>query len=204
MINHEKENLLMRKISKSVHHQIKNGNFRIIKQDISSLKERMHRLKHLLKEQGEGACVIYCNEVYVDKVYQKISKYYPDQVVKVRSQLEQAKTDEQLFLSGERRILIATSTLRKNMAKRNIRLIIHFGLPLSFIDYCRQIAPGGLGATCVLLYCEEDFMENKAYLQMKRDTNDSHNYLAAFQELAWMYDYSQTDACLMQYISESR
>lgn len=119
----------------------------------------------------------------------------------VRSQSEQAKSDEQLFLSGERRILITTSTMRKSMKKRNIRLIIHFLLPVSFIDYCRQIAPGGSGATCVLLYCEKDFMGNKIYLQMKQDTNDSFNYWAAFRELAWMYDYSETNACLVQYIS---
>lgn len=184
-----------KKISKKVEQQLENGNFCLVKYEISSEKQRMKKLEDLIAKHDCTPCVIYCRKAYADRICKIVDKYYPGQAVKYCANKKQSKSVE-LFLKGERRFMIATSTILKNISKLDIRLVIHTELPVSMIDYCRQIGPAGHGAECVLLYQSDlDLLENKAYLQA---TIDDDKYLRPFQDLAWMGFYSQSDFCLRQ------
>lgn len=130
----------------------------------------------------------------MDYVYQKISKFFPDQAAMFIPKSKMSKSEERQILSGERRILITTSKLPKKIAQLDINLVIHFGLPISITKYYRQIAQAAPGASCVLLFCDSDFIENKVRLQIKRDKFEHFNYSAALIELAEMYAYSHGDS----------
>ena len=100
---------------------------------------RQKKLKSLLRKHmktSDGACIIYCNiKKHADTVYDLIKTWYPDQVAICRSNLpnKERKRNEKAFMRGERRIMVATSAFGMGINKSDVRLIIHYNLPLSLM-----------------------------------------------------------------------
>ena len=96
-----------------------------------------------------------------DSVYEKILEWYPDDVTKCHSNLNSIsrKANELDFMSGKKRIMVATSAFGMGIDQQNVDLVIHFNFPLSLIDYYQQSGRAGRArqkSKCVLLYCEND------------------------------------------------
>ncbi|OUN22902.1 hypothetical protein B5G34_05745 [Flavonifractor sp. An82] len=143
-----------------------------------SEEARQKKLKHLLKrhmKSGDGSCIIYCNtKKHADTVYDLIKTWYPDQVAICRSNLpnKERKRNEKAFMRGERRIMVATSAFGMGINKSDVRLIIHYNLPLSLIDYYQQAGRAGRDggkARCILLYNKSDYDLNRYVIEQNQE-----------------------------------
>ena len=144
---------------------LERSNLILIREDCSGvdIKHRLSRLKYQLKKYGKnGRVVIYCStRKYVDMVTNYLSQQFPGEVVKCHAYMVQEKREkhELNFIHGKKRIMVATTAFGMGVDVSDIRLVIHFNLPLSVIDYYQQIGRAGRDgekAHCVLLYAEED------------------------------------------------
>ena len=137
-----------------------------------------------------------------DDLYDEVKQWYPGDVVKCHSNLagQVRKGNEMSFLSGECRIMIATSAFGLGVDPSNVNLVIHFNLPLSLIDYYQQAGRAGRAgqkAKCVLLYCEDDYRVNRTLLKSIENKNARKAALRALDE---MKEYAESSECLTRQI----
>ena len=99
---------------------------------------------------------------------------FPGEVVKCHAYMDSEKREkhELQFINGSKRILVATTAFGMGVGVPDIRLVVHFNLPLSVIDYYQQIGRAGRdGETfhAVLLYSQEDKAMNLWEYVIKTD-----------------------------------
>jgi len=178
-------------------------NLHFMKRSFVSDAAKLKELKHLLKKRKSGSCIIFCNtKGMTDDLYDEVKKWYPGDVAKCHSNLagQVRKGNEMSFLSGECRIMIATSAFGLGVDQSNVDLVIHFNLPLSLIDYYQQAGRAGRAgqkAKCVLLYCEDDYHVNRALL---KTIDNKSARKAALRALDEMKEYAESSECLTRQI----
>ena len=170
-----------------------------------SEEKRQKELKRLLKQyskSGDGSCIIYCNtRAQTKEIYDLVKKWYPKQVSICHSNLSngERKRNEQAFMSGERRIMVATSAFGMGVNKSDVRLIIHYNLPLSIIDYYQQAGRAGRDggkARCILLYRKSDYDLNRRVIEQSQDPAALEHSLRALDE---MKEYADDEkGCMVQ------
>ena len=170
-----------------------------------SEEKRQKELKRLLKQyskSGDGSCIIYCNtRAQTKEIYDLVKKWYPKQVSICHSNLSngERKRNEQAFMSGERRIMVATSAFGMGVNKSDVRLIIHYNLPLSIIDYYQQVGRAGRDgsrARCILLYRKSDYDLNRWVIEQNQDPAALGYSLRALDE---MKEYADDEkGCMVQ------
>ena len=170
-----------------------------------SEEKRQKELKRLLKQyskSGDGSCIIYCNtRAQTKEIYDLVKKWYPKQVSICHSNLSngERKRNEQAFMSGERRIMVATSAFGMGINKSDVRLIIHYNLPLSIIDYYQQAGRAGRDggkARCILLYRKSDYDLNRWVIEQNQDPAALGYSLRALDE---MKEYADDEkGCMVQ------
>ena len=170
-----------------------------------SEEKRQKELKRLLKQyskSGDGSCIIYCNtRAQTKEIYDLVKKWYPKQVSICHSNLSngERKRNEQAFMSGERRIMVATSAFGMGVNKSDVRLIIHYNLPLSIIDYYQQAGRAGRDggkARCILLYRKSDYDFNRWVIEQNQDPAALEHSLRALDE---MKEYADDEkGCMVQ------
>ena len=170
-----------------------------------SEEKRQKELKRLLKQyskSGDGSCIIYCNtRAQTKEIYDLVKKWYPKQVSICHSNLSngERKRNEQAFMSGERRIMVATSAFGMGINKSDVRLIIHYNLPLSIIDYYQQAGRAGRDggkARCILLYRKSDYDLNRWVIGQSQDPAALEHSLRALDE---MKEYADDEkGCMVQ------
>lgn len=170
-----------------------------------SEEKRQKELKRLLKQyskSGDGSCIIYCNtRAQTKEIYDLVKKWYPKQVSICHSNLSngERKRNEQAFMSGERRIMVATSAFGMGVNKSDVRLIIHYNLPLSIIDYYQQAGRAGRDggkARCILLYRKSDYDLNRRVIEQNQDPAALEHSLRALDE---MKEYADDEkGCMVQ------
>ena len=170
-----------------------------------SEEKRQKELKRLLKQyskSGDGSCIIYCNtRAQTKEIYDLVKKWYPKQVSICHSNLSngERKRNEQAFMSGERRIMVATSAFGMGVNKSDVRLIIHYNLPLSIIDYYQQAGRAGRDgsrARCILLYRKSDYDLNRWVIEQNQDPAALGYSLRALDE---MKEYADDEkGCMVQ------
>ena len=72
------------------------------------------------------------------------------------------------FLSGSKKIIVATNAFGLGINKPDVRLVIHAGLPLTLGGYVQEIGRAGRDgkkSTCVLFYADSDFQRNERILK---------------------------------------
>lgn len=178
-----------------------------IRDDCSGMriKRRLSRLKYHLKKYGkEGRVVIYCaTRKHVDLVTNYLSDQFPGQIVKCHAYMDADKRQkhELKFIDGKKRIMVATTAFGMGVDVPDIRLVIHFDLPLSVIDYYQQIGRAGRDgekSRCVLLYAREGW-ELNANILCKEDYDEPLQKLL-LDRLDEMIRIATGKACIMQQI----
>ena len=164
-------------------HSLARHNITIIQDDWSHLpiQKRLTKVHYYIKKYcpNEGSVVVYCSSRgNVDAVYNYLSdqKRFPNEVAKCHAGIrtgskksvlrnEQAQED---FSNGDKRIMVATSAFGMGVDKADIRLVIHFNMPLSIIDYYQQIGRAGRDGErsyAVMMYADSDIKLNQSLLK---------------------------------------
>ena len=186
---------------------LERSNLILIGEDCSAMniKGRLSRLKYHLKKYGkEGRTVIYCaTRKYVDLVSNYLSNQFPGEVVKCHAYMDPDKRqrNELKFIHGKKRIMVASTAFGMGVDVPDIRLVVHFNLPLSVTDYYQQIGRAGRDgkkSRCVLLYAGEDRDLNETIL-CKEDYDESLQKLL-LDRLDEMIGIVTGKACIMQQV----
>ena len=186
---------------------LERSNLILIREDCSGMdiKHRLSRLKYQLKKYGKkGRVVIYCaTRKYVDMVSNYLSDQFPNQVAKCHAYMDSDKRqkNELKFIGGKKRIMIATTAFGMGVDVPDIRLVIHFNLPLSVIDYYQQIGRAGRDgekSRCVLLYAREDW-ELNTYILCKEEYDEQLRKLL-LDRLDQMVRIIMSQQCIMQQV----
>lgn len=186
---------------------LERSNLILIREDCSNMniKRRLSRTKYHLKKYGtEGRVVVYCaTRKNVDLVTNYLSNQFPGQVVKCHAYMDADKREknEMKFISGKKRIMVATTAFGMGVDVSDIRLVVHFNLPLSVIDYYQQIGRAGRDgekSRCVLLCAREDW-ELNANILCKEDYDEPLKELL-LERLDEMVRIAMSRQCLMQQV----
>ncbi len=147
-------------------------NLSLIKKDVTSNHKSLEvRLKYRFKTMDKyinkyyradsASVIIYALTTgYVDAIYNHLDTIYPGQVAKCHSKIEPQKLKHQMekdFLTGKRKIMVASSAFGMGIDVPDVELVIHFNTPISMTDYIQQIGRAGRDgrdAHCVLFYDE--------------------------------------------------
>lgn len=186
---------------------LERSNLILIREDCSAMtiKRRLSRLKYHLKKYGkEGRVVIYCaTRKHVDLVTNYLSNQFPGEVVKCHAYMDPDKRlrNETKFIRNQKRIMVATTAFGMGVDVPDIRLVVHFELPLSVIDYYQQIGRAGRDgkkSRCVLLYATED-RDLNANILCKEDYDESLQKLL-LDRLDEMVRIVTGKTCIMQQV----
>lgn len=172
------------------------------------MKKRLSRVNYNIKKYGkDGRVVVYCaTRKNVDVVYNYLSRKFKKEVVKCHAYMDSDKREkhELQFINGSKRIMVATTAFGMGIDVPDIRLVIHFNLPLSTIDYYQQIGRAGRDGEkshAVLLYHSDDIDLNQNILKKKDLSSKVQAWLS--DRLYEMVSLPESDRCMMQQLLES-
>lgn len=170
--------------------------------EYSRFSRKLRRVQtHIEKYMNSGSAVIYCaTKKQVDEVSNYLAERFPGQVVKCHAFMELNKRieNELNFITGKRCIMVATTAFGMGVDKPNIRLVIHFNLPLSVIDYYQQIGRAGRDgnkAHAIMLYHPDDIVINKYLIDKIQDKKIRKWANIRLQD---MITVAETGHCLMR------
>ena len=127
------------------------------------------------KEDGsKGSVIIYCPTVRRVKDLKRWLKGRGWRVAAYTGKMSPKKRlrAQEGFLSGCKKIIVATNGFGLGINKPDVRLVIHVGLPLTLNGYVQEIGRAGRDgkkAKCVLFYSDADFESNKGILKRPRN-----------------------------------
>ena len=187
---------------------LRRENITLLKEDCTGLDidqhQRLKRVGHYIRKYGEdGRVVVYCSS---RRNVDIVTNYLKDKfsgVAKCHAYMdedERAKQEFQ-FICGKKRIMVATTAFGMGVDVPDIRLVLHFNLPLNVIDYYQQIGRAGRDgnpAHAVLLYAKED-------LDLNRHILDHGGYAPKLEKwlhcrLDEMANVAASDSCMVRQV----
>lgn len=167
-----------------------------------SSKSRFRHVATLLgKYMKAGRAIIYCatkNET--DMCFNYLAKHHKSEVVACHSFMkeEERAENETKFITGECRIMVATTAFGMGIDVPDIRLIVHTSLPISPIGYYQEIGRAGRDggiSRCILLYHPEDTKKFDPIVESEKRDDVKEQLRRGIED---MLHIAQGNQCIMQ------
>lgn len=173
------------------------SNLAFMKRMTSTRKAQQRELNRCMKKYHKRTTIVFCNtKSAVENVARYLEGLYPGDVMAYHSS---KKCEEKAMLSGEKRIIVATSALSMGVDVRDVDLVIHFNMPLSIADYCQMSGRAGREgkkARSILLYNADDYYTAQALIGEIEDRNAKQRAQSRLDEMKEFCE--DTKHCMVQ------
>ena len=178
-----------------------NLRYRVIQ--VTNAGEKQDEVQRLLRETP-GVGIVYAATVKavedlaarLEALGESVTCYHGKLAARER------KHNQDLFMNGERRIMVATNAFGMGIDKPDTRFVIHLQVPANLEAYCQESGRAGrdvLPADCTLLYFQEDKRVQQFFLAKHYPTAEE---LAAIVAVAQALPATFTFAALASSLPE--
>lgn len=146
---------------------------------------------------GKGSVIIYCPTVHRVKALKRwLEGRDWNSIAAYTGKMSQADRLEAhtAFLSGSRKIIVATNAFGLGINKPDVRMMIHAGFPLTLDGYTQEIGRAGRDgkkSRCVLFYSDVEFKCNERILKQSGNKKAIRRGMRGLNALKALLDSSK-------------
>ena len=172
-------------------------------------ESRIRHIKTLIERYGNsGKTIVYCaTKGDTDKVRNYLNEQYPGEVAECHSFMDKKarQENEMKFIQNDCHVMVATTSFGMGVDVPDIRLVIHYSMPISPISYYQEIGRAGRDgkkSRCVLLYHPDDEKKFKKILDKEKEKHGKEARDRLKKGISDMKEIAEGDRCIMEAVLE--